>query len=137
MIYFIIFLIIIIGIFFIKFINDFIMIEKEKNNIKLFEVNVTTPNDNEAIESLNKLIDDALSDWVILNRGYKQDEYINSEEEKRITKAICELVNSRISSVLLDKLSFYYASESMPEVIATKVYIKVLNYVITVNKLKG
>lgn len=136
MLYFIAFLIIIIGIFFIKFTNDFIMIEKEKNNIKSFEVNVTTPNDNEAIESLNRLIDDALSDWIILNRGYKQDDYINSEEEKRITKAIGELVNSRISPILLDKLSFYYSSESLPEVIATKVYIKVLNYVIAVNKLK-
>lgn len=120
----------------LKFMNNIIMIEKEKNNIRAFEVNVTTPNDNEALDALNKLIDDSLSDWIILNRGYKENEYINSEEEKNITKAIGELVNSRVSPILLDKLSFYYSTESLPEVIATKVYIKVLNYVITINRLK-
>ena len=68
--------------------SNMIQIQKEKNDIKAFEIRVTTPNDIEVSNILDKLIEETLQDYVLLNRGFKRNEesHINSEEEKKNNK---------------------------------------------------
>ena len=115
----------------------FLLILREKNNIKSFEVNVTTPLDDEAIKSLDKMIEDAMVDYLVINYGWKQGNFINSEDEKKLISEIAQVIENRISPILLDKLSFYYSTDGISEVIANKVYIKVLSYTIDNNKVKN
>lgn len=115
----------------------FLLILREKNNIRSFEVNVTTPLDDEAIKSLDKMIEDAMVDYLVINYGWKQGNFINSEDEKKLISEIAQVIENRISPILLDKLSFYYSADGISEVIANKVYIKVLSYTIDNNKVKN
>ena len=118
--------------------SNIIQIQKEKNDIKAFEIHVTTPNDIEVSNILNKLIEEALQDYVLLNRGFKRNEesHINSKEEKKIINSVSEMVSNRISPILMDKLNFYYSETAIPEIIGTRVYIRVMSYVIDNNKMK-
>lgn len=116
-------------------LRDYIRIQKEKNDIRAFEIHSSTPNDADALEALDKLIESALTDYILLNRGFKStnEAHINSEEEKQIANTVAEIVSKRISPILMDKLNFYYSEESLSEVIGTRVYIRVMSYVIDNN----
>lgn len=114
--------------------KSYILVKKEANDIKAYEIRVTTPNDEEAIKSLDKLIEDTLIDYVLLNKAYKENRYINSVEERKILDEVTKLVRDRISPIILDKLNFIYSESGTYEVIGTKVYERVISYVIDNNK---
>lgn len=106
---------------------------KEKNDIRRFEVNVTTPNDGEALKSLDDLINNTIAEYYALNIGYR-NKGINSKMEEDMQKEITKLVGERISSTLLDKLTFYYDRNTIDQIIANKCYIKITDFVISENR---
>ena len=106
---------------------------KEKNDIRRFEVNVTTPNDGEALKSLDDLINNTIAEYYALNIGYR-NKGINSKMEEDMQKEITKLVGERISSTLLHKLTFYYDRNTIDQIIANKCYIKITDFVISENR---
>lgn len=127
---------IIITLFFIIGFNRVIFIIDrylaEKNNIRRFSVNVTTPNDGEALKALDDLINNTIAEYYALNIGYR-GKGINSKMEEQMHKEITQLVSVRISSVLIDKLTFYYDKDCIDGIIASKCYIKITDFVISQN----
>ena len=116
-------------------INTWLAIKKEINNINAYEIRVTTPHDDEAVKILDKLIEDAVTDYILLNRAFKEKSFINSAEEQKIVHEITDLVSSRISPIVLDKLNFMYNEDAIYEVIGKKTYIRVMSYVLDNNKI--
>lgn len=105
-----------------------------KNRIKRYEVNVTTPNDGEALKSLDDLINNTIAEYYALNIGYRSTKGINSKMEEEMQKNIAELVGTRISDTLIDKLTFYYDRDSLDQIIANKCFIKVTDFIIAQNR---
>ena len=117
-------------------IFSYLRLIKEQNDIKSFEINTSTISDTEALKALDNLIEDTMTNYILLNRGWKSGTYITSEEEQKIAKEVGELVQHRISPVMMDKLSFFYSAESLSEIIGEKIYIRVMSYSLDQNKVK-
>ena len=59
------------------------------------------------------------------------------EREKEIRNDLVQKVVDRISPMALDKISLFYNVHKIDEIIADKVYITVMNYVVSHNDLIG
>ena len=116
-------------------LNTWLAIKKESNNINAYNIHVTTPHDDEAVKILDKLIEDTMTDYLLLNRVFKEKNFINSSEEQKIIHEVTDLVSSRISPIILDKLNFIYNEDAIYEVIGKKTYIRVMSYVMDNNRV--
>ena len=116
-------------------LNTWLAIKKEANNINAYNIHVTTPHDDEAVKILDKLIEDTMTDYLLLNRVFKEKNFINSSEEQKIVHEVTDLVSSRISPIILDKLNFIYNEDAIYEVIGKKTYIRVMSYVMDNNRV--
>ena len=116
-------------------LNTWLAIKKETNNINAYNIHVTTPHDDEAVKILDKLIEDTMTDYLLLNRVFKEKNFINSSEEQKIVHEVTDLVSSRISPIILDKLNFIYNEDAIYEVIGKKTYIRVMSYVMDDNRV--
>ena len=116
-------------------LNTWLAIKKETNNINAYNIHVTTPHDDEAVKILDKLIEDTMTDYLLLNRVFKEKNFINSSEEQQIVHEVTDLVSSRISPIILDKLNFIYNEDAIYEVIGKKTYIRVMSYVMDNNRV--
>ena len=129
------FLVVAIVIIFSGKLNTWLAIKKETNNINAYNIHVTTPHDDEAVKILDKLIEDTMTDYLLLNRVFKEKNFINSSEEQKIIHEVTNLVSSRISPIILDKLNFIYNEDAIYEVIGKKTYIRVMSYVMDNNRV--
>lgn len=129
------FLAVAIVIIFSSKLNTWLAIKKESNNINAYNIHVTTPHDDEAVKILDKLIEDTMTDYLLLNRVFKEKNFINSSEEQKIVHEVTDLVSSRISPIILDKLNFIYNEDAIYEVIGKKTYIRVMSYVMDNNRV--
>ena len=129
------FLVVAIVIIFSGKLNTWLAIKKEANNINAYNIHVTTPHDDEAVKILDKLIEDTMTDYLLLNRVFKEKSFINSSEEQKIIHEVTNLVSSRISPIILDKLNFIYNEDAIYEVIGKKTYIRVMSYVMDNNRV--
>ena len=129
------FLVVAIVIIFSGKLNTWLAIKKEANNINAYNIHVTTPHDDEAVKILDKLIEDTMTDYLLLNRVFKEKNFINSSEEQKIVHEVTNLVSSRISPIVLDKLNFIYNEDAIYEVIGKKTYIRVMSYVMDNNRV--
>ena len=129
------FLVVAIVIIFSGKLNTWLAIKKESNNINAYNIHVTTPHDDEAVKILDKLIEDTMTDYLLLNRVFKEKNFINSSEEQKIVHEVTDLVSSRISPIILDKLNFIYNEDAIYEVIGKKTYIRVMSYVMDNNRV--
>ena len=66
---------------------------------------------------------------INLNEGF-----INSDREAEIRGEVINLVSSRISNAALDKVSLFYNVTNIADILADKIYIAVMNYVINHNQ---
>ena len=129
------FLVVAVVIIFSGKLNTWLAIKKETNNINAYNIHVTTPHDDEAVKILDKLIEDTMTDYLLLNRVFKEKSFINSSEEQKIVHEVTNLVSSRISPIVLDKLNFIYNEDAIYEVIGKKTYIRVMSYVMDNNRV--
>lgn len=84
-------------------------------------------------EILNLIIQDSFDDYKVKTLLPLQEGYINSTREDQIRQALVEMVSGRISNAALDKLSLFYNIQNIAAIIADKIYITVMQYVIDHN----
>lgn len=109
---------------------------KHKNNMEnltRYNINVAANIDRSIPGVLEYLIQDCFNDYKIKNLEYKIDEYITPEKEAKIRKDLAEIVTNRLSSATLDKLSLFYNIDSIASILADKIYIIVMDYVVDHN----
>ena len=107
--------------------------KKRIEEISLYQTNVSANIDSSIPEILNIIIDESFTDYKIKSLLPLNEEYINSEREVEIRKGLVNLVTARISSAALDKLSLFYNIENIADILADKIYIVVMNYVLEHN----
>lgn len=108
--------------------------------LKRYEINVSTfPFGENITEILNEFIDECFQEYRIKQLVPDRDgmpEYITDEREKEIRDELVKIVSSRLSPVLMERLSLYYRADHIGSVIADKIYLTVMNYVIETNAMR-
>lgn len=100
----------------------------------MYQINVTSTIDNSIPEILSMVIRECFEDYQVKTLLPLEEGYINSDREAEIRRGLVEIVTSRLSSATIDKLSLYYNIKNIADIIADKVYITVLHYVVEHNK---
>ena len=107
---------------------------KNMERLTMYQINVTSTIDSSIPEILSMVIRECFEDYQIKSLLPLEEGFINSTREAEIRRGLVEIVTSRLSSATLDKLSLYYNIKNIADIIADKVYITVLNYVINHNE---
>lgn len=107
--------------------------KKRLEKLSEYQINVTAKIDESIPNVLDMAIKECFTDYSITNLIPLNEGYINSERESQIRKELVELIARRLSSAALDKLSLYYNLDNIAEIIANKIYIIVMDYVIDHN----
>ena len=107
---------------------------KNMERLTMYQINVTSTIDSSIPEILSMVIRECFEDYQIKSLLPLEEGFINSTREAEIRRGLVEIVTSRLSSATLDKLSLYYNIKNIADIIADKVYITVLNYVIKHNE---
>lgn len=80
------------------------------------------------LKHLNYIIDEALTEYVVLNIKAKDPAYINSTMEDEIVAYLSEEVPKRLSEVLLTQLAYIYDKDYIGTYIGKQIYMQVVNY---------
>lgn len=107
---------------------------KNMERISMYQINVTSTIDSSIPEILSMVIRECFEDYQVKTLLPLEEGYINSDREAEIRRGLVEIVTSRLSSATIDKLSLYYNIKNIADIIADKVYITVLHYVVEHNK---
>lgn len=107
--------------------------QKELMELGRYSTNVQALIDKNIPTLLHDIIDDCFRDYNIMVLIPRNELYITDEREREIRNDLVQKVVNRISPMALDKLSLFYNVHKIDEIIADKVYITVMNYVVEHN----
>ena len=82
---------------------------------------------------MHLIIKESFDDYKVKSLLPLQEGIINSAREEEIRNTLVSIVSTRISSAALDKLSLFYNRNNIASIIADKIYITVMNYVVDHN----
>lgn len=108
--------------------------KKKVEEIMMYQINTSATIDITIVEVLELLINECFKEYRIISLEHLNEGYINSERESAIRKDLVEMVKVRLSGAMLDKLSLFYNIQNISEILASKIYIVVMNYVAEHNK---
>ena len=109
--------------------------QRELLELARYSTNVQAIIDSSIPQILDTIITDAFQDYQVMELLPRNEPYITDEREKEIRSKLIEKVANRLSPMALDKISLFYNIHKIDEIIADKVYIIVMNYVIEHNRL--
>lgn len=106
-----------------------IEIQREKNYLNDKLINLQSEiNPDKIFEMLDSIIANSISEYVIMN-GIDQSTYIDTESEKELKTFVTKSVSERMSDALYQRVNMVFAEESIPDIIAKRVFIKTSLYV--------
>ena len=108
--------------------------KKKIEEISLYQINTSANIDTSIPNILELIINESFTDYQVKTLVPLNEGYINSDRETEIRNDLVALVSSRISNAALDKLSLFYNIKNIADILADKIYILVMNYVIEHNK---
>ena len=100
-------------------------------------LNVECEIDSSINDVLDSIIQEVFNTYLIFNVAYKDIKYINSEMEREMIYAVKDLVKNRLSPAILSKLSMYYNTTALGDIISEKIHLVVMNYVVENNEIKS
>lgn len=100
----------------------------QKIKLQKYKIDIEFGSDNRTEVQLDNLINSVFEEYRLYNLEYKDDVYIKEMEEKEIITDVCDMVIKRISPVFLTQLSTYFNTDSIGEIIASKICTKVAEY---------
>ena len=109
--------------------------QKELLELGRYSTNVQAMIDDNIPKILEAIINDAFRDYQIMNLIPRGELYITDEREKEIRSDLIDKVVTRLSPMALDKISLFYNVHQIDAIIADKVYITVMNYVVDHNSV--
>lgn len=123
---------------FVQIIHIIAKIKYIKNETELERYNIEINSDiNADIDTeLEIFIAKNFDEYCAVNLFFADVDYIKDDHENKIKAEVGELIANRISPVFLRKLSLYYNTKNISDIIAKKLYLNVMNFVIEKNKEK-
>lgn len=108
-------------------------VEQALLNVEVYRVNVSAVIDQTIPDLLATIILESFSDYQIIALATRDEGFINDAREMEIRTDLVAKVSERLSDATLDKLSLYYNRENIANIVADKIYITVMNYVVDHN----
>lgn len=96
-------------------------------------LHISTQIDKTIPELLEYIIQESFRDYEATTLVPLNEDYINEEREKEIRSELVSIVGERISPVALEKIAIFYNENNIAQVIADKIYITVMTYVVNHN----
>lgn len=115
---------------------SFIGVLKAKNNIEQHRIQLDYEIDTTVPETLDKMIMESFEEYMILNESFNDVQFLSRDMEEKISHGVNAVVSRKLSDIFKIKLATYYNEENIPEIIAQKIYILVMNYSIKTNGIK-
>lgn len=113
------------------------MIVNRRTNVKESRMKIDAYDPN-VPAYIDRIIDDAFNEYIVLNLGYKKDKvYLNSVAEEEMNTKMVDMVSARISDSMIEKLNAFYNEDMVPDIISSKIYMAVMSYVIENNSVEG
>lgn len=106
---------------------------KRMEELTTYSIHTSANIDLSIPEILNLVIQDSFDDYKIKTLLPLEEGYINATREDQIREELIQMVSNRISSAALDKLSLFYNIQNIAAIMADKIYITVMQYVIDHN----
>lgn len=106
--------------------------KKRMESITRYQINSSAMIDASIPGTLDLIINESFLDYQV-KFLLAEELYITEERESEIRKDIVLLVTKRISNNALDKLSMFYNISNIADIMADKIYISVMNYVVEHN----
>lgn len=107
--------------------------QKELLELGRYSTNVQAIIDENIPHILDAVIQDSFVDYQIMTLVPRDELYITEQREKEIREDLVEIVTKRISPMCLDKVGLFYNVHNIDGVIADKIYITVMDYVVKHN----
>ena len=109
----------------------FLKKDKEKR-LRLEQFTITATIDAEAtvIKSLDTIINKTLAEYTYANIDCNPNFKFTPNIDSELTTLISNRVIDEMSMVMFDKLSLVYQKDKIPEIIANRVYLQVVPYLI-------
>ena len=98
-----------------------------------YSINTQVAIDTTIRDLLNDIVTECFDDYKIMVLYPLREGYINDERELQIRNDLVNKVTERLSPMTLDKLSLRYNLVNIGAIIADKIYIAVMNYVVDHN----
>lgn len=111
-------------------------LDKTRITMEDKKINIRSDIDETSFGLLDIFIQKQMDDYLVMNPKYLQSDYINSDMQTELNRGICKAVGEYMSPALYDKLELLYNKDSISDIIAKKVYIRTLYYVVDHNKMK-
>lgn len=114
-------------------IHYLIFLKKDKEKrLRLEQFTITTTIDAEAtvIKSLDTIINKTLAEYTYANIDCNPNFKFTPNIDSELTTLISNRVIDEMSMVMFDKLSLVYQKDKIPEIIANRVYLQVVPYLI-------
>lgn len=105
-----------------------IMIQQSEHRL-----HISTQIDKTIPELLEYIIQESFRDYEATTLVPLNEDYINEEREKEIRAELVNIVGERISPIALEKIAIFYNEGNIAKVIADKIYITVMTYVVEHN----
>ena len=109
--------------------------KKELLRLTKYDINTRSNIDGSIPNILDLIIDDSFTDYQIMILTPLNEMYITDEREKEIRSDLIYKVTERLSDEAIEKLSQLYNIKNIDKIIADKIYIAVMNYVVNHNKV--
>ena len=115
------------GVHYLRFLKK----DKEKR-LKLEEFTITASLDAEAtvIKALDNIINKTLAEYTYSNIDCNPNFKFTPDIDSELSKLIADRVIDNMSTVMFDKLYIVYQKEKLPQIIANRVYLQVVPYLI-------
>lgn len=88
---------------------------------------------NDAIDALDKIINDTLDEYKIFNLNTKNLDYISTKEEDALIEYLQENVPKRVPIILLKKLEYNINSDYIGTYIGKRIYMTALDFTLGFN----
>lgn len=119
-------------------IHNIIILIKSMNNKINNDINIGNSKMNaSSLEECNQMIDGFISrefdNYCAKNLNFRNIDVISDKQQDIIRKDLLKLIQERMSTNILYKMSLFYEVDKIPDIIAEKVYLLVTAYVISVD----
>lgn len=110
-------------------------IKEAELKLAKYDINVRSTIDASIPAILDLIIDDCFTDYQVMILIPKNELYISDQREKEIRNDLVCKVIERLSDEAIEKMSQFYNVRNIDKIIADKIYITVMNYVVNHNKM--
>ena len=85
------------------------------------------------LNALDKIIEDSIDTYIVLNLGFQDTEYVPEKEQKKMIKDVYTDVIKKLSPSFIDQLCLIYSKEYINTEISKRVQLMIMNYIINTN----